>query len=559
MYSYENTATAEPKENIDSIQRLSEPHPIREKSGIGYSMGDVRVHYNSPRSAQPQAYSHTQVRVAPTVQRMKNDSNAVVQKKPVPSNLDSLGYRQEDLVKIKPAYEYAFRVISEKINAARLWYNNERYAADIVAGYRDIWKSIIDNFQTQENINAIIRKLFGVASPDSNYVFQEALDEMKALAEKQRVVYSNLLFGVSVPIESTLNDIFYWSCIQREKTEKIELTDSDMHIKGLGVCIVTFEDGSMKVIKPDERSFEKIVYGKKDNNENSSLASYFNGIDVSQNGLDNDANIGEMEIKTSKSHGSMIEYLNHNRFPDMNQAQQNQINDDVLLNTIVFSSLLGLADLHFENFVYDSNGMPQLLDAEVGLKYQLDKEELFKSAVKYGDMSGSIPLIVNSNFKKYQNAKYLNHLKVFLSIVKRKLYGQRCRVVVFSTADLHSWRKCVYEGIKDPKVFDESVYKNQIAEYVTQNGYEAEADNTINDAFEMMISDFKKGIIPYFERDFNTGIIYQKFSDGTEIPIVYSDKLTLNYFIDENIRRLDAAIFHLMKLDEKLLSDTTYF
>ena len=195
--------------------------------------------------------------------------------------------------------------------------------------------------------------------------------------------------SLNVPVSETLNDIFYWMKINNATDiEEIELTSSDIHNRGVGVCIVQYKstDVSKKlVIKPEDKSFEKAVYSK----DTDSLASDFNSA------LDNDmlgdkqkgSPIGQLDIQTSESNGSAIEYFKHKTFATMDNDEKERINKKSVENLVAFSSILGLSDLHYENAVYsEPDYLFQLIDAEVGMRYKLDSRYPIYTARYKGGM-----------------------------------------------------------------------------------------------------------------------------------------------------------------------------
>ena len=65
-----------------------------------------------------------------------------------------------------------------------------------------------------------------------------------------------------------------------------------------------------------------------------------------------------------------------------------------------------------------------------------------------------------------------------------------------------------------------------------------------------MIADFRKGRLPYYEVDLNTGNIYQKFTDG-EVMIISDPEKSLNNFIKKNVEILEKLIEDIEKQTRK--------
>ena len=417
--------------------------------------------------------------------RLEKAQESAAQMQHEPSELNHKNYSSDRKDSVSdPPYDDAFSKIKTIIEDAKLTDDNEAFALTTQKipkqEYTNIWDDIKNDFSTAKNINMIIYKLFrgndyGDGNEELNFsIAVDNLDRNYVEMNKEPALWEMFLNDLKVPISETLNDIFYWNCTRMRQPPQsllgkaaayitgrsvckeiidIVLTDSDIHERGIGVCIITFDDKEKLVIKPEQKNFEKIVYGKKDNDGQNSLAADFNSIikpNVGQldlNDYDN-AGVGELMIETSPQHGSAIEYFPHKKFTKMGKEEQLSIKKAALVNTIIFSSILGLADLHYENMVY-GDGKVQLIDAEVGLKYLLDRLNPLSTAKKEGEMiieSGtSIPENFDYDFTKYHDITFLQKLINFLKgEVKSKLQNQRVRIVIFKTSDLYTWRDDVY-------------------------------------------------------------------------------------------------------------------
>lgn len=389
---------------------------------------------------------------------------------------------------------------------------------------KKIFKKIKDAFATTDNINTIIGKTFSSttgasivnASEDVNFMNKELLNNIKN--------------DLKITIFQTLNDILYWTK-QKNKgdIENIKLTDSDVHVRGVGVCIVTFKDNTQLVIKPEDKTFEKIVYGSNE----ESLAKDFNKIE--QNNRNKD--IGTLNIDTGDGkHGSAVEYFEHyDRYK--NQSKDAEINKDSLDDIIEFASLLGLGDLHHENLVYGKEGYrqnkAQLIDAEVGLKFSLDEQNGLSTSIGKSEMCLALPYAYHPEFQ-YNNA-YIDKLTNFLEKAKDKLRGKKSRRVLFPTGKLYTFRTMFY---KNDKKMNANWYKDIIKGTNTFKEGGWEVLDSVQRAFDLMIEDFKKGRIPFYEHDFATGVIVQKFSNGDEIPVLFNPEKTSDKIINKNIEVL---------------------
>lgn len=613
--------------------------PAQLQNGIenlsGYSMDNVRVHYNSPRPAGLNALAYAKgedIYVAPgqekhlpheawhIVQQKQGravptgrlngvdindnpaleheadvmgakaaqllcavDGNADVQLQrdiyPVIQLLPSSSSGEPDEESFKKTQTIMYTNIKNAINAA------ERVceARTLTGGKAEsAWRSIVKAFSKKENIDIIIKKMFSETplnfetaykSTNKTLDYINFMDPNNEVLNKGKISLKNrILNNICKSINITLNDIFYWNDHSKsnEKVTKIQVTDSDLHTRGVGVCIVTFSDGEKLVIKPEQKNFEKAVYGKSAGND-TSLAAKFNNIQKPSKSLkDENAQVGELGIETSDNHGTACEYFPHKQLNEIIIDGQPKINNDSLINTIIFSSLLGLADLHYENMVYnDKDGKAQLIDAEVGFKYLLDPKNPLASALKKGEMSmdscGSVPEEFKGDFTKYHDITFLQELIKFLDYVKKNLKNekdgekqknQRIRIVPIKTNELYQWRKRIYNqkdrnGTPSVSFFD---YKNALLNSsILFQSFENDKDknnldNRLERPYKCMINDFRKGIIPFFELNPATGDIYQKFSDG-ECLIVSDTEKSLDNFVEKNINVLETTIKHVEKVN----------
>lgn len=389
---------------------------------------------------------------------------------------------------------------------------------------KKIFKKIKDAFATTDNINTIIGKTFSSTTGASIVNASENVNFMN------KELLNNIKNDLKITIFQTLNDILYWTK-QKNKgdIENIKLTDSDVHVRGVGVCIVTFKDNTQLVIKPEDKTFEKIVYGSNE----ESLAKDFNKI--GQNNRNKD--IGTLNIDTGDGkHGSAVEYFEHyDRYK--NQSKDAEINKDSVDDIIEFASLLGLGDLHHENLVYGKEGYrqnkAQLIDAEVGLKFSLDEQNGLSTSIGKSEICFALPRAYHPEFQ-YNNA-YIDKLTNFLEKAKDKLRGKKSRRVLFATGILYTFRKMFYMNERE---MNADWYKDKIKETNTFQEGGWEILDSVQRAFDLMIEDFKKGRIPFYEHDFATGVIVQKFSNGDEIPVLFNPEKTSDKIINKNIEVL---------------------
>lgn len=459
-----------------------------------------------------------------------------------------------------------------------------------------IWKSIHDKFMTKDNIHTVLGKSLSRTTganhkraiwntylriinkcfnPSEENVSQQEergneLEPLNPAENPQRTNNSlirhicdfildkniEIFQDLNVTIGETLNDIFYWSCRQKngpdssnpgevrpvsygKKVTEIILTDSDVHIRGIGVCIVTFEDEKKLVVKPERKDFEKIVYGKNDpQSGRQSLASIFNAL-----GHD----VGELRIDVAKKHGSAIEYFNHNDITKMSDKEIESLNRESIIDIVEFASLLGLGDLHHENMVYGADSKKaQLIDSEVGIKYPMsfdskdpNKQNPFLTSIQLGELLTATPRddkVRRNDYANEHTFEQKDKLKNFLNIAKTKLSGFRSRRVVIPTGELYKIREKIYFGYK----FDLDDYKDALNRSNTcKNGDWQINEDNIKGIYDLMIKDFKKGRIPFYEYDFDTGNIIQKFSGNIGRIVLLNKNKSMNNVIRQNMAVLD--------------------
>lgn len=169
------------------------------------------------------------------------------------------------------------------------------------------------------------------------------------------------------------SDIGYWLThhfIDHVELDRIQLTGSELHDRGLGVAIATwsYDHGPpagpavwRTVLKPDDRSFEQALLGGE-----HSVAGELNR----RAGLKSHR-VQTLDMQVSPAHGSMVEYVESG----LGQAIQSGLRKLGILHSsqqattesTAFAFLTGLHDLHEENVKY-RGGAPVLIDAEVGLQ-----------------------------------------------------------------------------------------------------------------------------------------------------------------------------------------------
>lgn len=430
------------------------------------------------------------------------------------------------------------------------------------------WKEIIDKFKVKENIEVIISKILSITPEavdnpeDDNYYYkniaqylardQKILVEPFSFSEQVITIFNNL----TEPISETLHDIQYWMKANNAiKINEIILTDSDIHTRGIGVCIVDYDsiEGSKKlVLKPEDKSFEKAVYGKSPD----SLASNFNSaLDKGMLGEEQkDSPIGQLDIQTSENNGSTVEYFKHKTFKDMDDGEKEKINKKSVENLVAFSSILGLADLHYQNAVYSDPGyLFQLIDAEVGMKYILDSENPLATVRNKGEMLFKNTKSIDDTWKYSLTVEDNSQMSAFMSNVADRLKGKKVRIVLLETSVLFFLRYLYIRDMFDDRkdsYFD--ALKDAITDFYPRGIIKAEMMASKDDCITAALNDFQLGRIPYFELDLSNSILYQKTKDVKVEIAKFSSADGGKSFLDAMIEdRMNKLIVNKNSASEK--------
>lgn len=437
----------------------------------------------------------------------------------------------------------------------------------------NIWESIKNTFFTQKNIHTIIGKTFS-ASTGADLI--SAISIYSNMKKNYKEIAKSVVNDLEITISQTLSDIAYWSCEYKHgEVSEIQLTDSDVHARGVGVCIVTFKDSNNKlVIKPEDKSLEKAIYGK-----DNSLAEDFNKIKYDGDKKTEYNGVNTLNINATNDHGSAVEFFEHDDISKENTIDNNNDNQtdrESIKDIIEFASLLGLRDLHHENLVYSkadksNKRKMQLIDAEIALANVLDKDNPLASAWD-SEINGRLKTFANNIMPISTNGKIslnANEFKPedirhslltysiqdieqslkFMDKVKDKFKGKKSRVVLIDTGTLYKFRNIAYNnGFKKEATVDGSRegFINTIATSNTFKTLKEIAGGTLNIVGEDKIiirtnSDFLKGRIPFWEYDFDNGAIIQKFSNGESI-IAINNNLKLDKIIEARKKVLQKSI-----------------
>ena len=410
--------------------------------------------------------------------------------------------------------------------------------------------NVKNTFFTTKNIDVIIGKFFS-ASTGAN--LKDAIIRYCFIEEG---ISETIINSMLEKINETLKDIAYWKKkLGYKKIKSISLTDSDAHMRGVGVCIIEFSGGLFKtnpkyVIKPENKGLEEKIYGKGE----KSLAKSFGKLDIGP--------IGTLDIQVSDKNGSLVEFFEHydlekEKGTPIGKELKEHVDITALTSLIHFSSLLGLRDLHHENLVYshsNKNGtyLPQLIDAEIAMwfldeiGFKENEDPLFHS-IEYGEIAGGKAVPDNLiNIVKKMKGKEVSFYIKFLEDTKTVLQDCTSRVVLIPTGKLYSFRNFAYHGKFNKNSIETDDQNEAPMSYVdflkdrlyARTGINITLETKEDTIIEKTKQTFLRGEIPFYEYIFKTGEIIQVDPDGP-IPLYKNENLILDNVIKKRLLLLD--------------------
>lgn len=295
----------------------------------------------------------------------------------------------------------------------------------------------------------------------------------------------------------------------------VRLAKSNLHDVGLGAAFVTFKVGGTDtevVVKPENRDIEESLFSSESEDpEKKSLARKLNEEYIWRiNGRIQSADAGKIQtlrMKATKEFGTIIEKCVGEKIAE---AQTNPINEISTIKSIVFASLLGLYDLHYENVLW-KDGLPYFIDAD-----NLLKNDVLLHTSRVQKQNG-----FPDKFQKSQTTVTISFLcnEIFEDI-KQAFNGKHGRVVPLTTAHLE-WLLTGYWDYKpDARKQAQTVYMDCL-----KNGNppdpglkkETGKDSAVlDDEKRQMDKDFMHGQLPFYEYWYTDGhvkhngsVIYQ--------------------------------------------------
>ncbi|MDR2084121.1 MAG: class I adenylate cyclase [Bacteroidales bacterium] len=529
--------------------------PDKLKSGIenlsGYSMDDVRVHYNSPKPAQLQALAYTQgtnIHVAPgqekhlpheawhVVQQMQGRVQPTMQLQGVNVN-DNEGLERE-------ADVMGEKVVLQKVKISRSnisFHNNNSAVTQFFTinpeetdkTYQSIRQDLItqlhgdyfDLINKEENINKLLPILFPGAEERTEKQKQYIESSDYENIDGYNTYLTKTLERIKTGAEQLYESIGYWrNQISKNQVsfinnlskheasvDKIVLTGSDLHDKGLGAVFVTYKYGYFfwkytkeVVIKPENREIEESLLSSRQD----SLANKFNEYQWEINGdLVEDGKIQTINMLSTKEYGTIVEKISGNQIKDsLGAPEKTEITDNLdllsIIKSIVFACIAGISDLHYENILW-RDGMPYLIDADNALVSSLIFNE------KSTQQQKGFP-------KDLGSIKIISITPNILKDIRQAFKNKHGRVVPINTTTQQGYRNAYFRVTDKNKQLFFSGYKDNLLKGLKR---QTDGGNSLinEEAWEKekaeISKDFMSGQIPFYKYWYSEGIVKHNFKD----------------------------------------------
>lgn len=408
--------------------------PDNLKSGIenlsGYSMDDVKVHYNSSKPAQLQAHAYAQgtdIHLASGQERhLPHEAWHVVQQKQgrvqptmqmkgkVNINDDSGLEKEADVMGMKATQKSSVNNdinVSKKVN--QLSKNNShgqkrtntfnqniiqrRKIANIVALKNEVKNQLNKgerqggskmNFLSEnpQNISSLTH-LFTADIFSSSDTEEEKEQQQNDRLKKNKGnkfkegYYDRIALRISRGAKELTSDVLFWQNDIKDKrafyhpfVKHVELMGSDLHDRGLGAAKVQY-GASMVTYDGDVNDVDLNYMIKPDNRaiedalvgRSNSLAEKLN----KKAKVPFSKQVETLNIEATDRHGSLIEFV-HDGLEEAATKGLRKIGlfydyNEVAIETIALAFLGGIFDLHHEN-VMTRGGAPILIDADVAVR-----------------------------------------------------------------------------------------------------------------------------------------------------------------------------------------------
>ena len=390
--------------------------------------------------------------------------------------------------------------------------------------------SIKEKINTSENISRMLPMVFAT----QNYVEAERLGQIdnylnEGIFSTTKSHFDSLWEGFVGGLKQTMGDIYFWgtqkNITRRENStdeeeilvSDIELKGSDVHERGLGVCLVTYSTGKFFALKPDVREFEYKAFRDSGNSDDGSFVEQYNAR------FANSLNVGKLPtIKmyiagrddvTGSEHGTLVQGLDklfRKRTPKCETPDEQLVDDTKVLEPIntsalLVASLLGIGDLHPENMQYqqkEDTFVPFFVDADVMIQFQ---------HIGNPNSAGGLGGFANKTNMPLLSSKMLDDLANFAADF---VMANKRRITPFDTSALLNKRvgfleNVIYSQGKEGQFFNNfwDEFKAEIEKYFDGLDRIELSEQHKRTFISWHKKDYLNGKVPFYEFDPITGNI----------------------------------------------------
>ncbi len=533
--------------------------PDQLKSGIenlsGHSMSDVNVHFNSSRPAQLNAHAYaqgTQIHIAPGQEKhLAHEAWHVVQQKQgrvksvgqlksaVQVNADPALEKEADFMGAKALQmKAAFPSPGGKIST----FSDTVIQLRVIANVASLKSGLITALDKGEKTGGSSDKM--ISGKADNVTKLTALytpghsDEATQNSHFSKVAAGNWREGWYDRVDRRIEEgartstraVIFWEkdierCMKAEEVNvsSFELLGEELHDKGLGPAKVTFDIelhhnpliavSRSYVVKPEDRSVEKAILGSGD-----SIATRLN------THVGKGRKVATLDMKTSKEHGTIMEYVGMN-LKSIGESALRKIHfwdssRTVTVETIAFAFLAGLYDLHDKN-VITKGGAPVLIDADVAVR---PKEYEGGPSNQAGFSPGATKEVQNqlkgNKSAASQILQYaIDHPDEVTAMIKKMIGGRVSRIVPLHTSSLALGLQLFILDMQANNIVQANQGITKLANDLKNGdklgspGLEKELGQSRGKWNQPLIEneikkDFDKGVIPHFQYQAQSGQVF---------------------------------------------------
>ncbi len=352
----------------------------------------------------------------PRYDKGKERKKAVIREKELATRVYEAIYKRDSERAVKTTANYIFDNTQQDGDVGEIRHNR---LMESVKCMINSWIPVGDEFKNHPHLDNLVDTLKAKMLDDTtiqekmmiHFFPQLKSNERANIALQKKVLKStsetqlkSFMDTFIRALYETMGDIVYWGLdnnVNANAIDEFNPTASDLHARGLGVCIVTYGTTGApitKVIKPEVKLLE---YELLSSRNPESLANKFNN-QIRINGkrlseCDPPVNgIKTLDLQISDHHGTMVEYVDHVRKASQKEIDAgntqgrllpdhdyNKIDHTQAQLTQIFCTMIGMGDMHTENLVYyhenadDPLYKVAMIDADNAMDFQkMDIEAL---------------------------------------------------------------------------------------------------------------------------------------------------------------------------------------